>query len=256
MSLSEQIGQRVLVGLNGYTVDSQTEKLIYDHHVGGFILYSSNIRDPAQLVRLLNDLKSANSENEIPLFLSVDEEGGRVSRMPAELVDLPPMQVIGEIDDPELSYAVGRAIAREIGAFGFNMDFSPVLDINSNPDNPVIGDRSFGANAELVTRLGVATMKGIKSKGIMSVVKHFPGHGDTSVDSHVELPVVGKGLEQLRGFELVRFREAINEGADTVMVAHILLPQLDDTTISVGQQSRRYRREQTLYSSLAGIATL
>ncbi len=228
MTLEEKVGQLVIVGVEGYNNDEHSELLIKNYHVGGFILFKKNIRDSAQLSNLLNSLKASNaSANKVPIFLSVDEEGGRVSRLPDEFKKIPSNKVIGKKDDSDLSYKVGAILGKELYAFGFNMDFAPVLDINSNPKNPVIGDRSFGTTPELVSRLGVETMKGIQSQNIISVVKHFPGHGDTSVDSHVGLPKVNHDLERLMSFELVPFNAALENGADTVMIAHILLPKLD-----------------------------
>ncbi|MFZ5967727.1 MAG: beta-N-acetylhexosaminidase [Bacillota bacterium] len=227
MSLEEKIGQMVIVGLDGYTINEQTKAMIDTYHVGGFILYQDNIEDKNQLLELMNSLKAYNSKNKIPLFLSVDEEGGRVTRMPKELKNLPTAKVIGKADQEALAFQVGQALAEKIKIFGFNMNFAPVLDINNNPKNPVIGDRSFGTEPEVVKRLGISMMQGMQGEGVISVIKHFPGHGDTSVDSHVGLPRVDKNIEELRSFELIPFAEAVKNGADGVMVAHILFPQVD-----------------------------
>ena len=194
MSLAEKVGQLIIVGMEGTTLNNDIKSLIVDHHVGGIILYQKNISNSTQLLTLLNQLKSANSTNSIPLFLSVDEEGGSISRMPEELKKLPANQTIGAVNNPTFSYKVGQALAAQLKAFGFNLNFAPVLDINSNPLNPVIGDRSFGNNPELVSKLGVETIKGLQSGGIIPVGKHFPGHGDTAVDSHLGLPIVNHDL--------------------------------------------------------------
>lgn len=227
MSLDEKIGQMMIVGFDGYAINDYVRTLIRNYHVGGFIIYGYNVENANQLLALNNWLKNTNTANKIPLFISVDEEGGRVSRMPAEIRRIPTNKAIGKIGSGELSYRIGNVIAGELKAFGFNMDFAPVLDINSNPNNPVIGDRSFGSNAQIVSRLGVQTMKGIQAGGVIPVVKHFPGHGDTSVDSHVGLPSVSHDLQRLESFELIPFEDAIRNGADAVMVAHILLYRID-----------------------------
>ncbi|WIV13344.1 beta-N-acetylhexosaminidase [Proteiniborus sp. MB09-C3] len=227
MSIEEKIGQMVVVGLEGYTLDDNSRKMIEEYKVGGIIIFGKNVESSSQLLSLVNSLKETNSKNRIPLFISVDEEGGRVSRMPKEIKKLPTNKKIGQINNKELSYEIGTVLAEELKLFGFNMDFAPVLDINSNPKNPVIGDRSFGTNAAIVSDLGIQTMKGIQSEEVVSVIKHFPGHGDTSVDSHVGLPAVDHDLERLMSFELIPFKEAIDNGADTVMVAHILLKKID-----------------------------
>jgi len=227
MSLDEKIGQMVIVGLQGYTIDDHARELIESYRVGGFILFKDNIRDSAQTLQLINSLKEANSPGGVPLFFCVDEEGGKVSRLPGEFVKFPSNRTVGGVNDGSFSREIGRLIAEQIKSLGFNMNFAPVLDIDSNPANPVIGDRSFGADADIVAKLGVETMKGMQEKEVISVVKHFPGHGDTSVDSHIGLPVLNHGLQRLKSFELVPFAAAINNGADAIMVAHILLPQID-----------------------------
>lgn len=232
MSLEEKIGQMVMVGFEGYEVNEEVSKLLEEQRVGGFILFKRNIKNGDQLLELINSLKKSNSKNKNPLFISVDEEGGSVTRMPEELMKIPTNKKIGEINDRDFSFGIGGLIADEVKAFGFNMNFAPVLDINSNPKNPVIGDRSFGAEEKKVSSLGIETMKGIQAKGVISVVKHFPGHGDTSVDSHVGLPVINYNMDRLKGFELVPFAEAVSSGADAVMVAHILLPQIDSVNPS------------------------
>ncbi|MGB7606756.1 MAG: beta-N-acetylhexosaminidase [Lutisporaceae bacterium] len=227
MSLDEKLGQMVLVGLNGYVVDNDARQMIESYHVGGFILYGSNVESQEQLLALTNSLKSINAASKLPLLISVDEEGGRISRMPKELKNIPTNKEIGKLNNQEFSYKIGELLAEEIKAFGFNMNFAPVLDINSNPKNPVIGDRAFGSDEKVVSDLGVQTMKGIEASGVIPVVKHFPGHGDTSVDSHVGLPSVDNDLERLKSFELIPFVNAIENGADVVMAAHILMLKID-----------------------------
>lgn len=227
MTLEEKVGQLVVVGLEGYTIDDNTKTMIENHHVGGLILFGRNVESSGQLLALVNSIKSTNSKNKVPLFVSVDEEGGRVSRMPAEFKKLPRNDAIGKINSGDFSYKIGNILAEETKSFGFNMNFAPVLDINSNPQNPVIGDRAFGSDSQIVSKLGVQTMKGIQAGGVIPVVKHFPGHGDTSVDSHIGLPAVDNNIERLKSFELVPFNEAIRNQADAVMIAHILLNKID-----------------------------
>lgn len=227
MTLQEKIGQMVIAGFEGYTIDDNTRDIINNYHLGGFILFGRNVEDSEQLLALVNSLKRANSKNKTPLFISVDEEGGRISRMPDEINDLPTNEAIGKIYNSKFSYEIGRILADEVKSFGFNMNFAPVLDINSNPDNPVIGDRAFGSDVNIVSKLGIQTMKGIQSSGVIPVVKHFPGHGDTSVDSHVGLPSINNDIDRLKSFELIPFKEAINSHVDAVMIAHILLNKID-----------------------------
>ena len=227
MSLEEKIGQIFIIGFKGIEINEDIRNMIQKYHVGGVILFRSNIESPDQLLTLINSIKSVNSNNKVPLFISVDEEGGRISRMPEQLHKLPSNQIIGEVNNSDLSYEIGGILAEEIKAFGFNLDFAPVLDIFSNPQNTVIGDRAFGTNAEIVSKLGVETMKGIRAGGVIPVVKHFPGHGDTVTDSHVGLPSVNYDMRRLKSFELIPFKAAIDNQADAVMIAHILMNSID-----------------------------
>lgn len=228
MTLDEKIGQMIMVSIEGYSINDNTKKLIESYKVGGIIVLGENVQKSRQLLHLLNSIKQENSINRIPLFLSVDEEGGRVTRMPKEFIGLPSNKTIGKINNKDFSYRIGRTIGSEIKAFGYNMVFAPVLDVNSNPNNPVIGDRSFGSNSSLVKELGIETMRGIQLENIIPVIKHFPGHGDTAVDSHKGLPIVNNDLQRLESLELIPFAEAVkNKKADVVMIAHILLPKLD-----------------------------
>ncbi|MGI8313582.1 beta-N-acetylhexosaminidase [Halobacillus mangrovi] len=227
MPLEEKITQLLYVGVEGTSLAPSEEQMIADGRVGGVIFLGRNIQNTDQLQTLVNEAKKANESNPTPMFLGVDEEGGRVSRIPTPLKKLPSSYKIGSENDPELAFTAGKLLARKVKAFGLNMNFAPVLDINNNPENQVIGDRSFGNTPKHVTQMGVAEMRGIQSEGIIPVLKHFPGHGDTSVDSHVNLPVIEKSMSQIDDFELKPFKEAIDQGAEAVMTAHILFPELD-----------------------------
>lgn len=229
MTLNDKIGQMVMVGLDGTTMPTQAKEMIEQYRVGGFILYKQNMTDASQILKLLNQLKAANQTNAIPLWLSLDQEGGKVSRMPSDFAKLPSAAQIGQANDLEYSYQIGQALGEEIHSLGFNMNFAPVLDINSNPNNPVIGSRAFGSNPETVITHGLAMMRAIRSRQVAAVVKHFPGHGDTFVDSHFDLPVVNKSRKELEAFELLPFVKAIQQEADAIMIAHLLIPQVDDT---------------------------
>ncbi|SHG54547.1 glycoside hydrolase family 3 protein [Ornithinibacillus halophilus] len=225
MTINEKIGQLIIGGITGTTLTTEMKSLINDYELGGFIFYADNFTTEDQAKKLVEEIISENENNPIPQFLSVDQEGGKYTRLPN--YHLPINAEIGEINDPEYAFFVGQKAAKQLQDYELNMNFSPVLDINSNPQNPVINRRSYGDNSEIVSKLGIQTMRGIQSEKIVSVIKHFPGHGDTSVDSHLELPVVNKNLEELEQLELIPFRHAIQEGADVVMVAHILLPFVD-----------------------------
>ncbi len=228
LSLEEKVGQMIFAGIKGTVVTDETKKIISTDQVGGIIFFKDNLKDGNQSVALLNAIKEENTNNKVPLFLGVDEEGGRVSRLPG-LTKLPANEDLGKRNDPSLSYDIGKLLGKELSAFGFNLDFAPVMDINSNPENPVIGDRSFGTDAQIVSELGLQTMEGIRSEHVIPVVKHFPGHGDTAVDSHKELPIIQKSLKDLHALELIPFIQAIEQGAEVIMIGHILLPKIDST---------------------------
>lgn len=227
MSLDAKIGQMLLVGIEGTKLDAQAKEMISEDQIGGIILYKDNISTLKDMVGLINDLKKSNNDNPVPLFMSVDQEGGKVSRMPDEFAVIPSNATVGAAQSADSAETMGKLLGREVLSAGFNMNFAPVLDINSNPDNPVIGDRSFGSTESTVSSLGIAEMNGIASAGVIPVVKHFPGHGDTAVDSHLELPIVNKTAAQLAKLEWLPFQKAIQAQADVVMVAHILFPKLD-----------------------------
>lgn len=227
MSLEEKIGQLFIIGFNGEEIDKDIEYMIKNYYVGGFILFQENIKNIDQTLNLINSLKKANENNNIPLFISTDEEGGKVTRVSNLFGSVPGSRKIGEIDNEEYSFKIGDIIGYRLKSIGFNLDFAPVLDINSNPKNPVIGDRSYGRTKDIVSKHGIQVMKGIKSNNVIPTIKHFPGHGDTFIDSHLDLPAVNKDLEELRKMELIPFKEAIDMGADMVMVGHMLFPKID-----------------------------
>lgn len=227
MTLDEKIGQMITIGIDGYSVDDTAKQLITDKKVGGVILFKNNISNSNQLLQLINDIKGINSTNKIPIFISVDQEGGRVNRLPSEIKSLPSNEIIGNKNDNKLAYDIGKNIGYALGSFGFNMDFAPVLDVNSNPNNTVIGDRSFSNDKDKVASLGASEINGFKDSNIISVAKHFPGHGDTATDSHYALPIINKTLDELKSVEFVPFKKSIEEKVPAIMVSHILMPQID-----------------------------
>lgn len=227
MTLDEKLGQLLIVGIEGLEISENDIKNIRENKIGGLILFSRNIANKDQLLKLLNDLNEENRINKIPLFLSIDEEGGKVSRLSPIVNNLKDGGWLGEVDDINISYKYGQNLGLKLKSFGFNLNFAPVLDINSNPSNPVIGSRAYGRTAKSVADHGLAVMEGIRSQNIIPVAKHFPGHGDTSVDSHLDLPIVYKTINELKEMEIIPFQKAVDNGLDMIMVAHILFPEID-----------------------------
>jgi len=227
-SMEQKVSQTLYIGIQGLTLSNQEKEMISQNQVGGVILLGRNVESTPQLQNLVSSIRQANANNPTPLFLGIDEEGGRVSRIPdSAIMNLPASKKIGDTMDPELAQKTGRLLAEKVKAFGFNMNFAPVLDIVNNPNNQVIGDRSFGETPERVKNMGISAMQAIQSAQVIPVVKHFPGHGNTSVDSHYDLPVVDQTIEELEDFEWLPFKTAVEQGADAIMTAHILFPELD-----------------------------
>ena len=238
MSTEQKVSQLLVAGIEGTQLGQDAVQAVQDYQVGGVILFGRNVESAWQLAELTNGLKDLNG-GYTPLFLCVDQEGGRVDRMPPEVERTPSAWSVGQTLDTEgVGAAYGALLAEECAAFGFNMDFAPSLDIWSNPDNTVIGDRAFGNDWEWTAFFGMSAVESMEEQGgVIPVVKHFPGHGDTSVDSHVALPVVDKSLEELWQSELVPFNMTLNQedyfgaqsgpSAPAVMVAHILLSRVD-----------------------------
>lgn len=228
LPLEKKVGQIIHVGLYGKTASSSIEDVIKRYHPGGVILFAANIGRSAEVKKLNADLqKMSLAHTGIPLLISIDQEGGRVIRVSEGVTDFPGMMALGQSGDPRLAYVTGFVTARELRALGFNFLFAPVLDVNNNPDNPVINTRSPGSDPALVSDIGTAYMLGAMDARSLPTIKHFPGHGDTNTDSHYALPVIRRTEAQLNEVELPPFKKAIDAGAPAVMVAHILFEQLD-----------------------------
>lgn len=231
MTLEEKVGQMMFYGVNGTNVDDKVVNLFEDQHAGGIILYGHRNFWGSSLdnnVKYVNSIKKANRQNsDIPLFIGFDEEGGSMSQLPQELMRTPSKGELGNTNDSSLATGIGAGTAKKLKLLGINTDFGTVLDINTNKNNPIIGVRSYGSTQEKVTEFGINELKAIQNEGVIPTVKHFPGHGDTEVDSHLGLPSLNHDLNRLKSTELVPFQTAINNGVDMVMTAHIMLPQID-----------------------------
>ncbi len=227
-NLREKIGQMIMTGYPSVEPSPEIISLIEDYKVANIILFSYNLQSIEQIRQSCRELhQRIERSTGYPGFIAVDQEGGVVTRLPKEACNVPGAMLIGATGKKEYAYQAGRITGEELKALGINMDLAPVLDVNSNPDNPVIGVRSYSSDPNLVKEYGVQMMKGLLSAGTMAVIKHFPGHGDTAVDSHLGLPIVEKTLEEMLECELVPFQSAIHQGAPCVMTSHILFPKLE-----------------------------
>jgi beta-N-acetylhexosaminidase len=230
MTAAHKVGQLMMIGFDGTTVDAELRRMITDYHIGGVILFARNVQSPRQVASLTNELqKIALGSGHPGLFIAIDQEGGRVARLTeaSGFTEFPSAMAIGATGDPENAYHMASAMAAEMRAVGINADFAPDLDVNNNPANPVIGTRSFGSDPNTVARFGAAFARGLQENGILAVGKHFPGHGDTSVDSHIALPLVPHDRARLDQIELTPFKKAIAENFAGIMSAHVTFPAID-----------------------------
>jgi beta-N-acetylhexosaminidase len=225
MSLQEKVGQLLLIGFPGTRVTSHMRSWINDRKVAGVDLFSRNLVDFAQTSRFTRDLQNL-TRGHIPLFLALDQEGGNVVRVKEGTILLPSNMALGATRSSTLAYVAGQALAVDLRLMGFNMNLAPVLDVNSNPKNPVIGIRSYGEKADLVATLGSWYVRGQQEMGVSSVAKHFPGHGDTQSDSHFSMPSINADRARLSQVELKPFKRAVESGLDAIMTAHIALPRI------------------------------
>jgi beta-N-acetylhexosaminidase len=225
-ALRREIGQLLIAGFSGEQIPVELRSIAREFGLGGVILFARNIADPEQLAELSFD--ASRLVPDVPGWVSVDQEGGRVARLKAPFTLWPPMAALGRSGDLHLAERFARALAAELKAVGITLDYAPVLDIHTNPKNPVIGDRAIAETAAEVARLGSAIVRELQGQGIAACGKHFPGHGDTSADSHLELPLVEHPPERLRQVEFLPFKAAIEANVATIMTAHVLVPSLDE----------------------------
>ncbi|MGH7769998.1 MAG: beta-N-acetylhexosaminidase [Candidatus Binatia bacterium] len=223
--LRRKIGQMFMVGLVAEEIGADERKLFRNYPFGGFIFFSHNSKGPKQTLSLCRSLWQTGGK--IPPLIAIDQEGGRVHRLPPPFTHFPPAAALGRAGNADLAYRAGMAMGRELSAAGINLNFAPVFDVHSNPNNPIIGDRSLGSDPNEVIRLGWEVARGLSEGGVIPCVKHFPGHGETAEDSHLALPIVKKSLDELKSVELPPFVHACRNEVETLMTAHVLYPALD-----------------------------
>ena len=245
----KDIGQFIMTGISGEALRDEEKKFIHQENIGGVILFSHNYKNPAQLLELTNSIQDLSRGD--PLFIGVDQEGGRVRRFKNHLTQFPTMYEIGRLNSSEIFFKSHQIMANELKAIGVNLSFAPVCDVLTNPKNKVIGDRAFSCDFQEVVKYVKAAIEGLADGGILSVAKHFPGHGDTVKDSHFELPVVKKSIEGIKNCELVPFRQAVQSHVDMILMAHLQIPAIDEkypTTLS--PLAYRFLRSELQYDGI------
>jgi beta-N-acetylhexosaminidase len=250
-NLKQLVGQLFIVGFNGYSVPAEFKEFIQEYSLGGTIYFKRNVQSPAQLAELSNELQfSCRSAETPPLFISIDHEGGKINRLVKPFTKFPGNDYLGELGSPKIGFEFGAVIAKELKAVGVNVNYAPVVDVNSNKDNPIIKTRAFSSDPEVCGRLGSAVCRGIQKMGVMAVAKHYPGHGDTKEDSHFHLPKVDKSLDDLEKLELIPFRRVIRSRVEGIMTAHILNTAIDpefpctlsEKSIGILRNTLRYQK--------------
>lgn len=227
--MRQKIGAAMIIGIQGTYLSEVEAQFLVRENIGGIILFKRNFENPKQLFDLTAELRSLAKKkpDKTPFLISVDQEGGRVARFRAPFTEWPPMAKVGAIDSATVAFRVAHTIATELAAVGINMDFAPSVDVLTNPKNTVIGDRSLSSQPENVAKLGSAMVRGFIKAGVIPVAKHFPGHGNTLIDSHEELPIETKSLAELESCELEPFRRVIRARLDFIMSSHVLFKNID-----------------------------
>ena len=226
LSLEEKIGQMLIMGLEDKEqkgIDNIIKKL----KIGGIIIYKKNYNNYEQMLGLINNIKEMNAENKIPITISVDQEGGRVNRMPPEILNLKSATKFANSKDVELVKETGNIIGEMLSKTGISMDYAPILDIRRFEEKHAIGDRCYGENKEDVEKYAIEVMKKIQQNNVISVIKHFPGHGLTKKDSHFRIPKIKEKIELLEKEDMKPFEAAIKNGADAIMVGHLIIKDVD-----------------------------
>lgn len=232
MTFRKKLGQCFAVGFPGTALSEEFKAFLKEYKVGNVILFRENITDLAQLDSLCSQIRQLIVENTgHEPFIMIDQEGGAIVRFSDDAVNVPGAMAIAATKNPANAFLAGQLTGRQLYSLGINFDLAPVMDINCNPDNPVIGIRSYGDKPDCVSEYAMEMARGLLSEGVLACAKHFPGHGDTGQDSHLSLPVVNKPFEELEKMELVPFRQAVKEKIPAVMTTHILFPALEEEKV-------------------------
>jgi beta-N-acetylhexosaminidase len=245
----ENLGQLFFCGIKGLSLTDEEKTFIEKYKLGGVILFSDNFESPSQLAELVNSIQKLRDE--YPLFIGVDQEGGRVTRFKTHFTQSPAMLDVARMNSPKIIFELHQVIAKELAACGINLSFSPVCDVLTNQENKAIGDRAFGSDPATVEKHISAAIRGLQTSGLLSCAKHFPGHGGTTKDSHFELPLVKTTLDELRSAEVIPFAKASKARVEFMMMAHLLVDALDEKLpTSLSPKAYEFLRQETKFSKL------
>ena len=231
LSLEEKVGQLFILGFQENAPSERLRSLIQEKKIGGFILFQRNYGNIHSLIELNQQLHRWNKDNPLPLLISVDEEGGTVSRLPSGATKFPEARLLGNINDENLTFQVGEVIGKELRDLGINLNFAPVMDVVSSKNNKLLYKRSYGGQPDTVARHGIRFIQGLQQQGVIGVPKHFPGHGDTQVDSHGGMPKIMADRQTLFRREFVPFKASIEEGTEMIMAGHLAFPLIDEGSL-------------------------
>lgn len=243
------IGQHLFIGVSGKSLTPDEKVFIIENNIGGICLFGRNVAEPNQVADLCAEIQELRFKmaDRAPLFIGIDMEGGRVHRLKTTFTQFPAVQHLGVIDNPVVTFNFALRMGLELRSVGINLNFSPCADVYTNPANTIIGDRSFGTDPELVARHVSATARGFVKSGVIACAKHFPGHGNTLLDSHLDLPIEKESTwDSLDHRELIPFKKAIRSRIDMIMSAHIMYPEVDPNwpaTLSYEFLTKRLRDE-------------
>ncbi len=239
MTITEKIGQRLVGGFPGTEMGEEFIRLVREYKIGNVILFQHNVESNEQLLELCRSIRELiTRETGHRPFITIDQEGGGVTRLPREAVNVPGAMALAAVGDEEAAHRAALLTARELRSFGIDFNLAPSVDVNCNPDNPIIGIRSFGDTPEQVSRYALAALRGYEEGGVLCSAKHFPGHGDTAMDTHVSLPCIDKPLEELEQMELRPFQAMIDAGCPAVTTTHILFPHLEPDNLPATMSRR------------------
>lgn len=252
--MNKLIGQHMLIGISGHALTNDEKKFIVENNISGVVLFARNVSEPKQIHALCSEIQALRHQmaDKAPLFIGIDMEGGRVARLKAPFTIWPPLKKLGDLDAPSVSFHLANKMGQELKSVGINLDFAPCVDIFTNEKNTVIGDRSISTDAEMVAKHASALVRGYIKSDVIACAKHFPGHGNTIVDSHEDLPVEELDMARLEACELIPFKRSFKARVDMVMTAHIMFPKVDaDWPVTLSEIFLKdILREQMRYKGL------